>query len=79
MVKVSRYSNKSEEAVHRYTLKNAVLKSFKQFIEENLCMSPFLNKVVGIQSTFLAKHVQATASAKYLLFVTSTSVTKCDP
>ena len=56
MVKVSKYSIKSEAPIHGCTIKEAVLKSFKNFTEKNLCMSFFLNKVAGLQSeTFLKK------------------------
>ena len=66
MVKVSKYSIKSEHGTRTYyssmirssdsqcTIKKAVLKSSKNFTEKNLCMSLFLNKVA---ETFFRKRL----------------------
>ena len=47
MVKVSKYSIKSEAAIRGRTIKKAILKSFKNVTEKNLCLNLYLNKVAG--------------------------------
>ena len=50
MVKVSKFSVKSEEAIACVLYnEKAVLKSFKNVTEKNLCKSFFSNKVAGLQ------------------------------
>ena len=59
MVKVSKFSVKSEEAIACVLYnEKAVLKSFKNVTEKNLCMSFFSNKVAGLQpETFFEKGI----------------------
>ena len=56
MIKISKYSIKSETAIHGLYYKKAVLKSFKNFAEKNICMTLFLNEVAGLHpEIFLQK------------------------
>ena len=55
MIKLSKYSIKSEAAIHGCTIKKAVLKSFKNFTEKHLSMSLFLNEVAGLHPEFFFK------------------------
>ena len=80
MIKISKYSIRSEAAIHGCTIKKAALKSFKNFTGKTLCMSLFLNKVAGLRpEVFFKKRLLYTcfpvSFAKYFRapFLQSTS------
>ena len=43
------YSHKLEAVVHRYSVKNGVLRNFAKFTGKYLCHSLFFNKVTGFR------------------------------
>ena len=63
--------------------KKVVLVNITKFAAKHLHRNLFFDKIVGvlqnISEYFFAKHLWVTASAKYLLFIMSTSATKCYP
>ena len=55
MVKVYKYSIKSEAEIHEYTIKKLFRRNLKISQKRNLFMDLFLNKVTGLHTDFFFK------------------------
>ena len=75
-VKYFRFKNISSR--FQVFFKKAILTNFKKFTGKQLYSSLFFDKVLGLEfKKSLANYLWATISAKYPLYVTSTSAAKC--